>query len=296
MPPELDAPAPGLAEALGDPLERVFSVALRCVQRQQVAILRIGDEQQPVEDAKSRLVGLLKIVRSRTLRIHRRHNGAGKRRHHFAVDALPKTTAEIRGVVLARLEDVADAPALRQRGRGQQEPEVTGVISQEEVEINLDERLGPSASTGADARLGRIEAECAARHCDHPVQALPVGLRQRIGHRRDAVEPRARGVDLLGPVQENGHRRLPVSGQQQHRRSGKLLGGEPETLDQRASPERSHAARLLGRKRPVPARRNTLLKFLHREETAVAETRDRCLQSRNQPMKEPDCGVPPIRL
>lgn len=86
--------------------------------------------------------------------------------------------------------------ALRQRGRGQQQPEVTGVIARREVEVDLDERLGPSASARADARLGRIEAERAARHRNHPVQILPVGLGQSVGHRRDAVEPGARGVDL----------------------------------------------------------------------------------------------------
>ena len=80
------------------------------MQGQQANVLGIGNEQKPVEDAQRRWVGLLEIVRSRTLRIHCRHDGTGKRRHHFVVDTLTKTIAEIRGVVLARAEDVADAP------------------------------------------------------------------------------------------------------------------------------------------------------------------------------------------
>ena len=94
-----------------------------------------------------------------------------------------------------------------------------------------------------------------------------------MGNRQRGVEPGARGVDLLGSVEKDGHRRLAVSSQQQHHRSGKLLCGEPETLDQRASPECTHAARLLDRARPGPRATEPPPKFLHREEADVAETR-----------------------
>ena len=107
----LDALLPSFLETLGNPLERVFPVAPRGVQGKQVPVLGVRDEEEPVEDAKRRLVRLLEIFLVRVLRRHRRHDSAGERRYDLAIDPVAKPASQIRGVVLTSCEDLLDGSA-----------------------------------------------------------------------------------------------------------------------------------------------------------------------------------------
>ena len=139
-----------------------------------------------------------------------------------------------------------------------------------------------------------VEAERSARRNQHVIEVLPIGLGQRVGYGRDPIEPRTRGLDFLRPIQEHRDCGLPVSGQQQRGRSGKLLGRKAQSCDQRTPPQLAERASLLHSIVPVATRRNAVLKLLHREETPVPEAWNRRIQLREKLVEEPNGCVPAI--
>lgn len=158
------------------------------------------------------------------------------------------------------------------------------------ISTNVSERSWLPVPT-----LGRVESERGTRHRDHPVQVFQVGLCRSVGHGRDAVEPRARGVDLPWTIQKDRDSRLAISGQEQHGRSGNLFRRKPEPLDQRASPKRSHASPLCPQvlSPPAPALRVRV---------PASRRAPRCgdrgwrVQLRKKPMEDLDRRVASIRL
>ena len=100
-------------EVAGQRLDGVPVVAGVAAVREEPAVFRVGEEQQPEQDQQGPVVGLGQICVG--VRAHPRGDCKGKSGHHVLVDALPQPLTKTDGEVLAGGEDLPGRAARVER-------------------------------------------------------------------------------------------------------------------------------------------------------------------------------------
>jgi hypothetical protein len=84
---------------------------------------------------------------------------------------------------------------LPERVRGEQQPEIGGLLVREEARVHFDIRICSSPRAESGVRVRRVQPQRVAAASDDVFEVPLVGLVERVGHRRLAHEP------LLGVVE-----------------------------------------------------------------------------------------------
>jgi hypothetical protein len=119
-----------LVEIAGLALERILIVASIPAARKELLVLGVGDEQKSIQHDERYFVDLVKFFLRRILEITSPSDGLGEIRDDIVVDTLPKAIPEVGGAVLRPLHDVVKDPIVAERVRGEQEPEVRGLVGE----------------------------------------------------------------------------------------------------------------------------------------------------------------------
>ena len=216
----------------------------------EAAVFGIGLEQEPEEDPRAEPVGVAQVVRPLAPRqpVQRFRYADGEAGNDALVHALPETIAEVGGELPRSGEQVGDGALRRERGGGEDEVQVPGVLRGERGEVELEPGVDRASAADPRSRLRGVEANLIASEQDEPLRATLRGPVQAVGGRRH-VETPAPGFEGLRSFEKDGDGSLfAVLAQEYESLIEPVADPEAEAADQ------VHAAPVEQRARAAPRR------------------------------------------
>ena len=172
---------------------------------EQFLVLGVCHEQETEQHQQCHLIGVPERFRARLSKPPRVDQRPRQTGNNILVDSFSQPNAQVRRVVGTPLEDLGKRSPSPERVGAHQEPQVSGLVLANQIEIHLDECLGPASAPGTDARFDRIDPDGAAGRDYHVVEVLSIGSSQCPGDRRHAIEKRRGRLDFIGPLEKDRH-------------------------------------------------------------------------------------------